>query len=192
VGGGTDATRVASYDPWVAIHWLTTGRSLGGMALYGDDNLLGREEALAIWTTGSAWFSGEQDVKGRLEPGMYADLAVLSVDLLSVPDDRIRSITSVLTVVGGKIVFADAEFGPLSPPMPPVSPGWSVNATFASPAMRPTPQGSAPMAMQACADGCGTACGLHGHAHQIAWSAPLPVSDRSAFWGALGCSCFMA
>ncbi len=190
VGGGTDATRVASYDPWVAMHWLTTGKTVGGLTLYGDENLLTREEGLAIWTTGSAWFSGEQDVKGRLTTGMYADLAVLSDDLMTVPDDAIRSITSVMTVVGGRIVFADDDFAEHTPPLPPASPDWSVNAIFASPAERAGPQAPAAMTMRACHDGCSSGCGMHGHNHAIAWTAPLPVRDKGAFWGALGCSCF--
>jgi len=190
VGGGTDATRVASYDPWVALHWLTTGKTVGGLTLYGEDNLLTREEALAIWTTGSAWFSGEQDVKGRLSPGMYGDLAVLSEDLMTVPDAKIRSITSVMTVVGGKIVFADAEFDTLNPPLPPASPDWSVNALFASPAERQPAQAPAALNMRACHDGCSSGCGMHGHNHGIAWANPIPVRDKGAFWGALGCSCF--
>ncbi|WP_424973516.1 amidohydrolase [Dinoroseobacter sp. S124A] len=190
VGGGTDATRVASYDPWVAMHWLTTGKTVGGLTLYGDENLLTREEALAIWTTGSAWFSGEQDVKGSLRAGMYADLAVLSADLMQVPDDRIRSITSVMTVVGGRIVFAEGEFAEHNPPLPPASPDWSANALFASPAERDVPLAPAQLSMRACHDGCASGCGLHGHQHGIAWASPIPVWDKGAFWGALGCSCF--
>ncbi|MDQ0314500.1 amidohydrolase [Amorphus orientalis] len=190
VGGGTDATRVASYDPWVALHWLTTGRTVGGLALYDDSNLLTREEALAIWTTGSAWFSGEQDVKGKLAHGMYADLAVLSDDLMSVPDDRIRSITSVMTVVGGRIVFAGDHFASYNPPLPPASPDWSANALFASPGERLAAQAPAATHMRACHEGCTTRCGVHGHSHSIAWTAPIPVRNRPAFWGALGCSCF--
>ncbi|MFC3614911.1 amidohydrolase [Lutimaribacter marinistellae] len=190
VGGGTDATRVASYDPWVAMHWLTTGKTVGGLTLYGEDNLLTREEALAIWTTGSAWFSGEQEVKGKLMPGMYADLAVLSDDLMTVPDNRIRSITSVLTVVGGRVVFADGEFSVHNPPLPPASPDWSVNKLFASPAEREVPLAPAAVQQRSCHDGCSSGCGMHGHSHGIAWTAPIPVRDKSAFWGALGCSCF--
>ena len=190
VGGGTDATRVASYDPWVALHWLTTGQTVGGLALYGDENLLTREEALAIWTTGSAWFSGEQEVKGRLSPGMFADLAVLSSDLMSVPDAQIRGIRSVLTLVGGRVVFADDAFRDLDPPIPPASPSWSVNAHFASPGAREVPLAPAAQPMRACADGCAHGCGLHGHDHGIAWVNPIPVRDKGAFWGALGCSCF--
>ncbi|MEO3414918.1 amidohydrolase [Roseovarius sp. CAU 1744] len=192
VGGGTDATRVASYDPWVALHWLSTGKTVGGLALYGDDNLLTREEALAIWTTGSAWFSGEQQVKGTLAPGMYADLAVLSEDLMTVEDAKIRGITSVLTVVGGKVVFGDAEFADLDTSLPPASPDWAVNATFASPGERQAALAPAKTDMRACHAGCANGCGLHGHDHGIAWANPIPVRDKGAFWGALGCSCFAA
>ncbi|WP_299629112.1 amidohydrolase [uncultured Tateyamaria sp.] len=192
VGGGTDATRVASYDPWVAIYWLTTGKTMGGLQLYGDDNLLTREEAVSIWTTGSAWFSGEADVKGTLASGMYADLAVLSDDLMSVTEDKIRGITSVLTMVDGKVVHGAGDYADLSPPLPPASPDWGSTATFATPAMRDVPQAPAPMQMRACADGCASGCGMHGHNHQIAWANPVPVRDKTAFWGALGCSCFMA
>ncbi|UWR24529.1 amidohydrolase [Sulfitobacter sp. S190] len=192
LGGGTDATRVASYDPWVAIKWLCTGQTVGGTPLYDDGNLLSREEAVAIWTTGSAWFSGEQDRKGRIAPDMYADLAVLSDDLMSVQDDAIRRITSVLTLVNGAVVWADAEFAPRCPPMPPVSPEWGPPAHFASPAERQPALSPALAGMRACADGCASGCGLHGHNHQIAWANPLPVHDRKSFWGALGCSCFMA
>ena len=121
---------------------------------------------------------------------MYGDLAVLSEDLMTVPDAKIRSITSVMTVVGGKIVFADAEFDTFNPPLPPASPDWSVNALFASPAERQPAQAPAALNMRACHDGCSSGCGMHGHNHGIAWANPIPVRDKGAFWGALGCSCF--
>ncbi len=189
VGGGTDATRVASYDPWNALYWLTTGKTLGGLALYDEDNVLDRETALRIWTQGSAWFSGEADVKGALAPGQYADLAVLSADYMFVPAEKIRRITAALTIVGGKIVYAGDDFPGRSPPLPPASPAWSPVNAEPSPAMRAEASGATPLA-RACHDGCGSACGVHGHNHQIAWTSPVPVSDKPAFWGALGCSCF--
>ncbi|PWG63513.1 amidohydrolase [Spiribacter halobius] len=181
LGAGTDATRVASYDPWVALYWLTTGRTLGGLPLYGEEKVLGREAALRLWTEGSAWFSGEEAVKGTLVPGRHADLAVLSADYLSVPPEEIRHITSVLTMVRGRVVFADAEFSNLSPPLPPASPDWSPVAAGPSPAMRRPPVGA------------GHGCAFHGHQRAIAWNRPLPLADevRHAFWGALGCSCFV-
>ncbi|MEM9223793.1 MAG: amidohydrolase [Pseudomonadota bacterium] len=187
VGGGTDATRVASYDPWVGLYWLTTGKTLGGMPLYGENNVLSREDALRLWSNGSAWFSGEADVKGILRSGMYADLAVLSADFLSVPPEEIRGINSVLTMVGGQIVYGEADYADLAPPIPPASPSWSpVNAEVS-----PGERTSVPTGREfASACGCSNHCGLHGHDHGIAWTKPLPVADKNAFWGALGCSCF--
>ena len=188
VGAGTDATRVASYDPWVGLYWMTTGKTLGGMPLYGESNVLTREEALSLWTQGSAWFSGEADVKGALAPGRYADLAVLSADYLAVPPEEIRRINSVMTLVGGKVVYGEDEFADLAPPLPPASPSWSPVNTEASPGQRAEAQ--APQYARACHEGCGNHCGVHGHDHGIAWATPLPVSDAKSFWGALGCSCF--
>ncbi|MEO1191375.1 MAG: amidohydrolase [Pseudomonadota bacterium] len=188
VGGGTDATRVASYDPWVALYWLTTGKTLGGLPLYDEGNVLTREQALQIWTEGSAWFSGEAEVKGRLSPGLYADLAVLSADYLSVPPEEIRRINAVLTMTGGRIVYGEGDYADLAPPLPPASPSWSPVNAVPSPAQR-AESGQQQFA-RACHDGCASACGLHGHNHQIAWNNPIPVRDKGAFWGALGCSCF--
>jgi predicted amidohydrolase YtcJ len=188
VGGGTDATRVASYDPWTALYWLTTGRTVGGLRLYPEANTLDRETALRLWTQGSAWFSGEADVKGTLEPGMYADLAVLSEDYMTVPADRIRAISSELTVLGGTVVHGAGAFADLDPPLPPASPDWSTQTAFGTPGGRQ--EGFQQGFERACHDGCGSACRLHGHGHQIAWTAPLPIKDKGAFWGALGCSCF--
>jgi predicted amidohydrolase YtcJ len=189
VGAGTDATRVASYDPWVALWWLTTGRTLGGLPLYDESNVFDRETALRLWTQGSAWFSGEADVKGTLAPGAYADLAVLSADYFAVPPDEIRGIEAVLTVMGGSIVHGSGAFGPFAPPLPPAAPDWSPVNAAATPGMR----ADAPQLRRfarSCADGCGAGCGVHGHDHRIAWESPVPVADRRAFWGALGCACF--
>jgi predicted amidohydrolase YtcJ len=189
VGAGTDATRVASYDPWVALHWLTTGQTLGGLSLYDESNVLDRETALRLWTEGSAWFSGEQDVKGTLSPGKYADLAVLSADFMSVPPGEIRRINSVLTIIGGKVVHGEDDYEPYAPPLPPASPSWSPVGAVPSPAQRAN-AGDRMQFARSCHDDCGNLCGLHGHGHGIAWETPLPVSDKRAFWGALGCSCF--
>jgi hypothetical protein len=189
VGAGTDATRVASYDPWVALYWLTTGKTVGGLTLYDEENVLDRETALRLWTAGSAWFSGEDGVKGTLAPGRYADLAVLSADYFSVPPEEIRGITSLLTMVGGRIVHAAGDFAGFDPPLPPPSPSWSPVAAGASPAMRAEAGGLQRFA-RACADGCGNSCAMHGHDHRIAWTTPIPSRERRMFWGALGCSCF--
>jgi predicted amidohydrolase YtcJ len=125
VGAGTDGTRVSSYDPWPSLDWLVTGRTLGGTALRPEGERLSREEALRLWTRGSAWFSSEADRKGALAPGFLADVAVLSKDYFAVPEDEIKTIESVLTVLGGKIVYAAGDFAPLAPPLPAVSPDWS-------------------------------------------------------------------
>lgn len=125
VGAGTDATRVASYNPWVAMHWLTTGETVGGLRLYGQDNLLSREEALRLFTQGSSWFSSEQDEKGTIRAGEMADLIALSADYFSVPDPAVKHIESVLTIVGGRIVYGDAEFRTLGPVLPTASPDWT-------------------------------------------------------------------
>src|ERR1051325_5006713 len=119
VGAGTDATRVASYNPWVSLYWMAAGKTVGGTALYPEANRLDRLEALRRYTLGSAWFSGEEDKKGAIAPGYLADLAVLSADYLSVAEEEIKGIESVLTVVDGKIVYGTADFGPLDPsPLP--------------------------------------------------------------------------
>ncbi len=130
IGGGTDATRVASYNPWIGLAWLVTGRSVGGLVMNEPADRLTRQEALALYTRGNGWFSSEEDRKGVLASGYYGDLVVLSEDYFSVPEERIRSIESVLTVVGGKIVHAAQEFSGLAPPLPPASPSWSPPSAF--------------------------------------------------------------
>jgi len=145
VGAGTDATRVASYNPFVCLYWLTTGRTIGGTRLYGNANRLERAEALRLWTAGSAWFSGDDGKKGMLARGQLADLAVLSADYFSVPEEAIKSLESVLTILGGDVVHAAAPFNALAPPPLPVSPSWSparTSAPFASAGVPPPVHGS--------------------------------------------------
>jgi predicted amidohydrolase YtcJ len=171
VGAGTDATRVASYNPWVSLYWLVTGRTVGGMQLYPEGNRMGREEALWLYTLGSGWFSGEEEKKGTLAAGQLADLAVLSADYLTVPEEEIRGIESVLTVVGGKVVYGAGEFGSLAPPPLPVSPDWSPVGVYGG---YHRGAASAGLHHQACS------C----HAHRRVWS-----QKESRFWG-IGCDCF--
>jgi hypothetical protein len=130
VGGGTDGTRVASYHPWTCLWWLVTGKTVGGTVITDKAHRLERQTALDVWTRGSAWFSGEEEKKGELAPGKYADLAVLSDDYFTVEEDKIRGIESVLTIVGGRIVHADQEFTHHRPGLPPVSPDWSPVGTY--------------------------------------------------------------
>jgi len=186
VGAGTDATRVASYNPWVSLAWLVTGRTLGGMQLYPASNQLDRETALRLWTDSNAWFSTEVGKKGQIKPGQLADLAVLSDDYFSVPGEAIGDITSVLTLVGGKPVYGDTDFKDLAPPLPPAMPDWSPVRTFGGYQKRASADQQRKYAFAAVC-GCGAACGVHGHSH--AWASDVPTDDRS-FWGALGCSCW--
>ncbi len=125
VGAGTDATRVSSYNPFLSLYWLITGKTIGGLSLYPPENRFDREQALNLYTLGSSWFSTENGKKGALAPGQLADFAVLSADYFSIPEEEIKQLESVLTVVGGKIVYATAEFSKLAPPALPVSPDWS-------------------------------------------------------------------
>ena len=185
VGAGTDATRVASYNPWVSLSWLVTGRTVGGMGLYPVRNRMDRETALRLWTERNGWFSGEAGKKGQIIAGQLADLAVLSDDYLSVPEDEIARIRSVLTVLGGRIVSADDDFASLAPSLPPPMPDWSPVSTFGG--YWQSPQGVRPAAM-AC--GCNAGCAVHGHDHAAAVTSPVPVADKQGFWGALGCGCW--
>lgn len=130
VGAGTDATRVASYNPWTNLAWLVTGETVGGTRLYPPERLLGREEALRLATVGSAWFSREETTKGTLAPGRLADLAILSEDFLTMPPERIRGIESLLTVLDGRVVHAAGAFAEHAPPPIPVEPDWSPVAVF--------------------------------------------------------------
>ncbi|EIM25996.1 amidohydrolase [Microvirga lotononidis] len=189
VGAGTDATRVASYNPWVSLSWLVTGKTLGGLTLYPAANRLDRETALRLWTEANTWFSTEEGKKGQIKAGQLADLAVLSDDYFSVPEDDIQDITSVLTLLGGNPVHGDAEFKDLAPSLPPPMPDWSPVARFGGYQQRAENDAQAKYAFAA-ACGCANSCGVHGHAHAGAWAGNVPASDSRSFWGALGCSCW--
>ncbi|NHZ91591.1 amidohydrolase family protein [Massilia sp. CCM 8733] len=184
VGAGTDATRVASYNPWTALYWLVSGRTVGGLRLYGADQQMPRATALELWTSGSAWFSSEQHRKGRIKAGQLADLAVLSGDYFSVAEDDIKALESVLTVVGGNVVYGAGGFAPLAPPAIPVLPDWSPVKAYGG-HYRPVAN-----TRSALPHLCAGSCGVHGHAHGIARKSAIPVSSHTGFWGALGCSCF--
>lgn len=125
VGAGTDATRVASHNPFVSLYWMVSGKTIGGTTLYPESNRLSRMEALRLNTVGSSWFSSEDGKKGSLVPGQLADLAVLSADYFSIPEEEIKRLESVLTIVGGKVVYGAGGFARLAPAPLPVSPSWS-------------------------------------------------------------------
>jgi hypothetical protein len=101
-----------------------------GLSMYDDNNRLDRMEALRLWTVGSSWFSTEQGSKGAIVPGQLADVAVLSSDYFSVPDEEIKQLESVLTIVGGAPVYGAEEFEDLAPPALPVLPEWSPVAAY--------------------------------------------------------------
>jgi len=110
VGAGTDAHRVASYNPFTALQWFLDGKTVGGVALRGPEETPTRAEALHFYTAGSAWFSHDENKRGSLAVGKFADLAVLSKDYLAVPVDEVGGVESLLTMVGGKIVYAAGPF----------------------------------------------------------------------------------
>jgi predicted amidohydrolase YtcJ len=168
VGAGTDATRVSSHNPYVALHWLVTGKTVGGLELYPKKNLLDRTTALRLYTEGSAWFSNEQDVKGTLTPGQFADLAVLSAPYFDIPADEIPTLSSVLTLVNGHVVYAAEEFSPLGPASLPVSPDWSPAGVYG--AYQPTAAGNVQRRVHR--------CNHSPNSRPLGWT-----------WG-LGCDCF--
>jgi hypothetical protein len=179
VGAGTDATRVSSYNPYLSLHWLITGKTLGGLRLYPEENRFDRTEALMLYTIGSSWFSTEAGQKGALVPGQFADLAVLSADYFCIPEEEIKRLESVLTMVGGRVVYAAAEFAQLAPPALPVSPDWSPVKEYGGYARTPNRAIGAHTA--ACSDVRSQSPG------RKAWH--LPVLGDLGMWE-LGCDCF--
>ncbi|WP_168792743.1 amidohydrolase [Paraburkholderia aromaticivorans] len=190
---GTDATRVASYNPWVSLSWLVTGKTVGGLRIYPQRNCLDRETALRMWTENVTWFSNEVGKKGQIAVGQLADLIVPDRDFLACAEDDIAGTSSLLTVVGGKVVYATGEFASLddSPP-PPAMPDWSPVRKYGGfAAWKQGDASGAPLqqvASTAC--DCARACGVHGHDHGRAWLGNAPTSDYKGFWGALGCACW--
>jgi predicted amidohydrolase YtcJ len=124
VGLGTDGTRVASYNPWVALQWLVTGKTIGGIQVTDKDNIIDRFTALRLLTSGGYALLKEES-KGIIRPGAEADIVLLSQDYFSIPEEQIDSITSHLTILDGKIVWADEPFTSIGPPKLPVIPEWS-------------------------------------------------------------------
>jgi predicted amidohydrolase YtcJ len=183
VGAGTDATRVSSYNPFLSLYWLVTGKTIGGLNLYSSENHLDRGEALKLYTMGSSWFSTEDGKKGALAPGQLADLAVLSEDYFSIPEEDIKKLESVLTIVGGKIVYAAAEFAKLAPPDLPVSPSWSPVKEYGGYFSRSVKPPRATN-VSACGQFTKMPCG---HSHGS--SERLRVSGESGLWD-LTCDCF--
>jgi predicted amidohydrolase YtcJ len=110
VGAGTGAFRSANYSPMLSLWWLITGKTVAGSTIRNQSQNLTRAEALRLYTIGSAWFTFDEGRKGSIEVGKLADLAVLNGDYLTVSEDQIRSLESMLTLVGGRIVYAAEPF----------------------------------------------------------------------------------
>lgn len=191
---GTDATRVASYNPWVSLSWLVTGRTVGGLQLTPQRNCLDREQALRMWTENVTWFSNEEGKKGRIEAGQLADLVVPDRDFFACPESDIADTSALLTMVGGKVVYGAGDFAQFDEAaLPPAMPDWSPVRRFGGyGAWGANDSGPlknlAQQAAAACA--CASACNVHGHAHGSSWNTQLPTSDAKGFWGALGCACW--
>ncbi|MGV7206969.1 amidohydrolase [Oxalobacteraceae bacterium A2-2] len=207
VSAGTDATRVASYNPWVSLAWLITGKTVGGMQLYPRANCLDRETALRMWTENVTWFSNEVGKKGRIQQGQLADLIVPDKDFFACAESEIADLTSQLTIVGGKVVYGAGPFASYDQAPPPAMPDWSpvrryggyagwgqltsgqARALRADQARERSKQ-QALEQQRAAACGCAHQCNVHGHQHATAWTSSLPIKDLKSFWGALGCACW--
>jgi predicted amidohydrolase YtcJ len=192
VGAGTDATRVSSYNPWLSLYWLTAGKTIGGASLYSDANRLSREEALKLYTQGSSWFSGESGKKGAVAIGQLADVTALTEDYFSVPEEKIKGIESVLTIVGGKIVYGAKEFQDLAPAPLPVLPEWSpikVYGGYGAPLdTRKDARAGVPDHQHKHSAGCHSHGCIHA-AHQLQVGIKAAAPRYGDFWG-LGCDCF--
>ena len=175
VGAGTDATRVSSYNPFLSLYWLITGKTIGGLSLYSQDNRMSRAEALELYTVGSSWFSSEDGKKGELAVGQLADLAALSEDYFTIPDEDIRNLESVLTITGGQVVHATEEFTRLAPPSLPVSPDWSPVRTYGGYAKGDLYRSAAHARVQ-------QPGAVPAHEHRY-------VQSKEGVWS-LGCDCF--
>jgi hypothetical protein len=146
--------------------------------------------ALRLWTERNTWYSSEDGKKGQIKVGQLADFAVLSADYFSVPEDEIQDMQSLLTVLGGEIVYGAGDFSSLAPPLPPAMPDWSPVRTFGGYQARPQPTARHNNLARAATCGCAHSCGVHGHAHAKAWASKVQTGDDHSFWGALGCSCW--
>ncbi|CTQ69474.1 amidohydrolase [Roseibium alexandrii] len=133
LAAGTDATRVSSYNPWLAIHWAVSGKGRGGDVIWQAQNRLSRQDALQHWTAAGAWFSREQGKKGQIKAGQLADIAVLDRDYFVIPEDEIIEIEADLTFSGGKIVHAKGPFAEHAPAPLPELPDWSPVPVFGAP-----------------------------------------------------------
>jgi len=180
VGAGSDATRVSSYNPWVALYWMVAGKTIGGLSIYDEKNKLDRKVALELYSKGSAWFSDDEGKKGTLAVGQFADIAVLSADYFTVPEEEIKNLESLLTIMGGQVVYGNDEFKNLSPELPPASPDWSPTGIYgyggANLANTILSHDSHDNKLHSCSNP------LHQHTHTV-------IGKDGTKWG-IGCTCF--
>jgi hypothetical protein len=146
-----------------------------------EENRFDRAKALELYTMGSSWFSTEDGKKGSLAPGQLADLAVLSSDYFSIPEEDIKSLESVLTIVGGKIVYAASESSKMAPPALPVSRDWSPVKQYGGYASSKGPSIAGVAACEAMLP--------HDGKHSGADKAHRSVLGERGLWS-LGCDCF--
>jgi predicted amidohydrolase YtcJ len=121
----TDAFRAATFNPWVGISWMVSGKSVSGSEVLAKDNRLSRAEALGLFTRSAAWFMNAESEMGMIAPGHLADFALLDKDYFTAPESQIKAIASVLTVMNGKVVFGAQDYRALSPQLPDILPVWS-------------------------------------------------------------------
>lgn len=121
----TDAFRAATFNPWVGISWMVSGKSVSGSEVLAEDNRLSRAEALKLFTSGPAWFMNTESEMGMIAPGHLADFVLLDRDYFTVPDDQIKYVSSVLTIMDGRVVFGAQDYSALAPRLPDILPVWS-------------------------------------------------------------------
>jgi predicted amidohydrolase YtcJ len=108
VSGGTDSA-VVPYPPlWVIYHFVTRETITGGPL--GVDQRISREDALRLITRNHWYLTFEENSKGIIAPGRYADLVVLAEDIMTAPAKRIEQMNVLMTMVGGKVVFRHADY----------------------------------------------------------------------------------
>lgn len=121
----TDAFRAATFNPWVGVSWMVSGKSVSGSNVLSQGNRLSRVEALKLFTSGPTWFMNTESEMGKIAPGNLADFVLLDRDYFTVPEEQIKDISAVLTVMDGRVVFGAQEYSPLAPPLPDILPAWS-------------------------------------------------------------------
>ncbi len=104
VGAGSDSAQISALNPWLMLYYMTTGKNSSGQLINAGQTLT-RQEAMRLYTAENGWFSKEEGKLGSIEVGKLADLVVLNSDYFTVPDESMKQIRSVLTVVGGRVTY---------------------------------------------------------------------------------------